>query len=494
MIKKIIIGFVAFCFSFALQAQNHSISGVVIDAATAEVLPFTNIGVLGKEAGTVSNSEGRFTINLDGLNSKDSLFFSYVGYFPLKLSLSVLTDGMQVKLQIKALELSSFSVLSREYTPLEILDSVKKYYNKNHANGLQKQRLFMRDASYTTIHRANIDFKKSSFKAINKGFIDDFNENMPENLNVYSDYLVDRYSANNLIKLQPIEGQSLIENWNFSDEFNKGIKMLAGDLESDVRDEESYFKLRSGIFAGKLDFGSDTTFTLSDDSLHYVMSTDMLRGDINYLLRQYSTLNSKRWDFFSEYKWYNYTLRDVAIINEELAYIIDFNPEKRKGKYKGTICVSAETFALLQVEYAFDKDKEGRGVSLLGVDYLVADRSGRAIFEKGAHNYHLKYLSRVSDERFAMDRTLTLKQKQEDGWFDKTLQEVKMNIDLSVTFEQKKELLTISNETITKKQFDALEPSEVIYINKVDKYSPELWKNSSILEPTKALKEYEKQF
>ncbi len=482
-----------FCV-LALQAQNNTVTGVVIDAATAEVLPFTNIGVLGKEAGTVSNSEGLFTISLDGLSTNDSLSFSYVGYFPLKLPFSVLTDGMQVKLQEKAIELGGFSVLSREYSPLEILDSVKKYYNKNHAMGLQKQRLFMRDASYTTIHRGNLDYKKSSFKAINKNFIADFNENIPENLNVYSDYLVDMYYANHSQKLQPVEGQSLIENWNFSDEFNKGVKSLASDIESDVRDEDSYLKLRSGIFAGKLDFGTDTTFILSDDSLHYVMSTDMLRGDINYLVRQYSTIQSKRWDFFSEYKWYNYTLRDIAIINEELAYIIDFKPDRRKGKYEGTICVSAATYALLQVEYAFEKDKDGKGVSLLGVDYLVADRSGRVIFEKGAHNYHLKYLSRVSYERFAMNRTLTLKQKQENGWFDKTLQEVKMDIDLSVTFEQKKELLTISNESITQKQFDALEPSEVIYINKVDKYSPELWKNSSILEPTKALKEYQKQF
>lgn len=484
------------CVFCGITAQEKVISGSVIDASTKEPLPFTNIGVIGKETGSVSNSEGRFTLSFENLNTTDSVFFSFVGYKQKKLAVTDLQKNGTVLLSPKAVQLSGLSVLSEEYTPTEILDLAKKNYSKNHSTKFQKFRIFSRDASYTTIHQCDVKYKKSSFEAINKDFVDDFNEEMPENLNVYSDYLVDVLYSNKYreTKILPIEGQSLIENWNFNDEFNRRIMMFAGDIEEDVRDEDSYLKIRSGVFAGKLDFGQDSSFTIASDSSHFEVSTDVFQGDLNYMIRQYSTIYSKRWDFFQEYKLYHYTLKDIAIINDELAYIIEFSPEKRKGKYKGTICIATGSFAILQVDYAFDEDKDGRGMSMLGVDYLVDDRSGRAIFEKGKNGYHLKYLSRKSNEQFGVDRMLTLKQKQESGMLDKTLQEVKIKLNLDLTFVQEKEVLVVSVEDISPEKYTATEQPVTMFLNKVSEYSSDIWKNSSIIEPTKALKEYRQQY
>lgn len=480
--------------SFGLQAQEKIVSGIVIDSLTQEPLPFTNIGVVGRDLGSISNSEGRYTLSLEDVLPTDTVFFSFVGYKHVKFPIQKLMDNSTVNLSENAVQLSDFSVLSREYTPLEIIDLAKKNYSKNHSVKYQNQQMFSRDASYTTIHKGDIKYKKSSFEAINKDFVDHFNEEMPENINIYSDYLVDMMYSDDSKKLIPIEGQSLVENWNFNDEFDRRVKMLAGDIEENVREEDNYFKVRSGVFAGKIDFGADSAFTLTDDSLHFIMSTDVLQGDLNYLVKQYSTIYSKRWDFFHEYKLYNYKLKDIAIVNDELAYVIDFAPEKKKGKYKGTICIATESFAVLQVDYAFDEGKTGKGVSMLGVAYVVGDRSGRAIFEKGVEGYHLKYLARESSERFGVDRTLTLKQKQQRGLFDKTLQEVKIKLDLDLTFVQKKEVLVVSHRKINQEEFDKAEQPNTMMINKVSKYSSDIWENSSIIEPTKALKEYQQQY
>ena len=477
-----------------VQAQEKIISGSVIDSLTSEALPFTNIGVVGKDLGSISNSEGRYTLSLEQVSDNDTVFFSFIGYKDVRMPIVQLRANPTVSLIENAVQLSDFSVLSREYTPIEILDLAKKNYSKNHSNKYTKKQVFSRDAAYTTIHKSEIKYKKSTFDAIDKGFIDHFNNEVPENINVYSDYLVDMLYSDNQQKLIPIEGQSLVENWNFDEEFDKSVKMLAGDIEDNMRVDDKYFKVRSGIFAGKLDFGQDSAFTLTDDSLHFIMSTDLLQGDLNYLVRQYSTIYSKRWDFIDEYKLYDYVLKDIAIVNDELAYIIKFSPAKRKGKYKGTICIATESFALLQVDYAFDDGKQGRGVSLLGVDYLVADRSGRAIFEKGEDGHHLKYLSRESSERYGVNRMLTLKQKVESGLFDKTLQEVKLKLDLDVTFVQKKELLVVSQEPLSQEGFDQTKQPNVMMINKVSEYSSDIWQNSSIIEPTKALKEYQQQY
>ena len=494
MRHKIHLLILLLCASFGLLAQKNVVSGIVIDSRTKEPLPFTNIGVVGRQLGSISNDEGHYTLSLDNVEPSDTVFFSFVGYKHVKFPISQLIDNSTVELTENAVQLSSFSVLSREYTATEILDLAKQNYKKNHSPAFQKQQVFTRDASYTTIHKSDVKYKKSTFDAIDKEFIDHFNSEIPENINIYSDYLVYMMYTDRQRKILPIEGQSLVENWNFNDEFNDRVKMLAGDIESNVREEDSYFKLRSGIFAGTLDLGQDSAFTLTDDSLHFIVSTDLLRGDLNYLIKHYSTLYSKRWDFFQEYKLYNYTLRDIAIVNDELAYIIDFAPEKRKGKYKGTICIATESFAILQVDYAFEDGKTGKGVSLLGVDYLVEDRNGRAIFEKGGEGYHLKYLSRESEERYGVDRTVNLKQKQESGLFDKTVQEVKLKLDMDVTFVQKKELLVVSRESISQEEFDAIEQPNTMIVNKVSEYSPDIWKNSSIIEPSKALREYQQQY
>lgn len=481
-------------FSISSWGQKNAITGLVLDSLSRDPLPFTNVGVVGMDAGTVSNSEGYFTLSLEGLHPNDTLFFSFVGYQQRKMTLKQLQQQSTVVLSENTIQLSAFSVRSRELSPLEILDLVKQNYAKNHLRKVTHQKIFSRDASYTTIHESAIDFKKSSFEAIDGRFVYEFNQNMPEQINVYNDYLVDLYSHSSSQKLVPIEGQSLIENWSFDQEFDKRLKLLAGDVEENVREEEKYFKVRSGVFAGKLDFGADSTFTLTDDSMNYVTSPKMIRGDLSYLIRTYSTINSKRWDFFSDYKLYHYTLKEVAIVNNELAYVIHFTPEKRKGKYAGTVCVSVLNYALLQVDYKFAEGKTGTGMSLLGVEYLVADRSGHVIYEKGKQGYYLKYLSRESNEHFAIDRKISVMQKTENGLFDKTLQEVKLRLNLDVTFEQKKELLVVSYRDISVDDYNEIVEPEVYKLKKVSKYAADIWDGSSILEPTKALKEYQQQY
>ncbi len=494
MKKYTLISFLFLFIISGLWAQENIVSGIILDSVSNEPLPFTNIGVLNKDEGTVSNSEGRYTLSLENVSPKDSVFFSFVGYRQRKLLVADLMNNPNVRLKENTVQLSGISVLSREYSPTEILDKVRENYSKNHSQKLIHQEIFSRDASYTTIHESDMDFKKSSFEAIDGRFVYAFNQNMPDQLNVYNDYLLDLYSNNTHRKLVPIEGQSLIENWSFDAEFDKRLKMLAGDVEENVRKEENYFKIRSGVFAGKLDFGQDSTFTLTDDSMNYITSPELIRGDLAYLIRTYSTIHSKRWDFFSDYKLYNYKLKDVAIVNNELAYIITFSPEKRKAKYEGTICVATDSYALLQVDYRFAEGKTGTGMSLLGVEYMVANRSGHVIYEKGEKGYFLKYLARESDERFGIDRTLSVKQKQENGLIDKTLQEVKIKLNLNVTFEQKKEVLVVSHRNISRQEFDKVTEPDIYKLKKVSKYASDIWKNSSIIEPTEAIKEYQQQF
>lgn len=492
--KKAIYLIILTSLSHICFAQTNTISGQIIDEFSSEGLAYTNIGILGKSGGSVSNPEGFFVLSIEGALSTDSISFSFIGYEPLRLAINEFSPGQLVRMTKRAVELNDISVMSRELTPAEILDLMRLNYKKNHPTVSIKQKVFCRDATYTTIRKSDLTYKKSSFNGIDRSFVDQFNEKMPEQLDIYSDNLVDMYYGKTGKKIVHLQGQTLMENWNFNDEFTKQLNQFGADVEDGLHDQNGYYKVRSGIFAGKVDFGSDTAFVLEEDSFSVTMSTDYLQGDINYLRRHYSTIDSKHWDFFSDYKYYDYTLRDVAIINDELAYVIDFAPRRRKGKYTGTLCVATNSYALLQVDYAFAEDKDGVGVSMLGVTYSVDDRRGRAIYEKRGNAHYLKYLYRESHEQFGMNRTLSLIYKEENGLFDKKKQEVKIKLDADATFVQKKELLVVSQETISEDEFSNIDQTKTFTVNKVSEYTPEMWENTTIIEPSRALKEYKKQF
>ena len=62
--RIIIAGILLVCFSgFSMLAQNAKLSGIIKDAYTNEVLPFTNIVVFQTNNGTTSDMDGRFTFD-----------------------------------------------------------------------------------------------------------------------------------------------------------------------------------------------------------------------------------------------------------------------------------------------------------------------------------------------------------------------------------------------------------------------------------------------
>ncbi|MCC5941094.1 MAG: TonB-dependent receptor [Balneolaceae bacterium] len=59
-------------------AQSHQVTGTVTDSNTGESLPGVNIMVVGSDAGTTTNLDGEYTLNLPSPN--ESLRFTYIGY------------------------------------------------------------------------------------------------------------------------------------------------------------------------------------------------------------------------------------------------------------------------------------------------------------------------------------------------------------------------------------------------------------------------------
>ncbi len=76
--KKLIL-FLFILIEIPLFGQQ-AISGTVVDAETNEALPYVNIGVSDRNIGTVSDIDGRFSIEIPDSAGQDLLRFSMLGY------------------------------------------------------------------------------------------------------------------------------------------------------------------------------------------------------------------------------------------------------------------------------------------------------------------------------------------------------------------------------------------------------------------------------
>ncbi|MFA6086606.1 carboxypeptidase-like regulatory domain-containing protein [Mucilaginibacter sp.] len=74
--------FIALFIFPALFAHAQVFDGVVKDSKTDQPLPYVNVGIIGKSVGTVTDSAGRYKLNLAN-HDADSLKLSMIGYKPL---------------------------------------------------------------------------------------------------------------------------------------------------------------------------------------------------------------------------------------------------------------------------------------------------------------------------------------------------------------------------------------------------------------------------
>lgn len=76
---KKIITIILLCWSVLVCGQDV-FSGMIIDGESGEVLPYVNVGVVGKNVGTVTDINGVFSLEIDAKYDADTLMMSMIGY------------------------------------------------------------------------------------------------------------------------------------------------------------------------------------------------------------------------------------------------------------------------------------------------------------------------------------------------------------------------------------------------------------------------------
>lgn len=76
---------ILFGFNTAFAQQ---ITGIVMNAVNQQPIEFVNIGIIGKNLGTVSNTKGKFNLQVDPAFCDDSIRFSSIGYDPQSIKIA----------------------------------------------------------------------------------------------------------------------------------------------------------------------------------------------------------------------------------------------------------------------------------------------------------------------------------------------------------------------------------------------------------------------
>ncbi len=482
--------------------STHEIKGVVLDIDKQTPLPYTNIFVLHKNKGAISNEKGHFSIDITGLGNDDTIRFQYIGYSTRKLTLAELDTILVVYLKEEIFNLSETIIFGNALNAKSIVKKVLQYKDSNYRKTINKNLTFIRDRNTSIIENIQLNLKKSSISQLDKEMIEFVENAIPKETISYSDFLGNIYHSGNpddsiKNKTDPIRAVSLKEK--DIAELDQ-IETIFEDVFNDIGEEE-YWKVKSGIFSQKIDDEDDETKndTLTENIEPKKDTLDEtgrklvnFNRSIQYKLR-YSLMNDKNsWEFLHNTGKYNYTLAGGTRVNGEDVYIIDFTP-KSSGNYIGRMYISMSTYALVRADYEYGADKIGRDIHLLGIGYTENQFCGSIYFEKKGDNYILKYFSKKIGFSASLDRDIALLKKRKRFLFDKKLNEIKIGIDFSMNQEESIEYLVLDHTEITQKQFldfTQKERMEVIY---VDQFDDSLWKGYAIIEPTEQMREYKKQ-
>ncbi len=495
---KILFVILIFCFlSFRLTA-NDPIRGIVLDARTNEPLPFTNIVVSGQQKGTVSNSEGSFILAMEGISPNDTVLFYYMGYETLKIKASKLQQFTQVEMYPSSIKLREVHVSSKQLEVREILSLVRKNFASNYPDTPQKRSIFFHKYEKTPFPEENkIILKKSDFVGLDRKTFDELLELMPREFIEYQDALIDLYSSKKNYKLVPVQGISLEEGsyQAITKEIESKLSVLFEDIEKTKSEPDVYYKIRSGILSQKIeknDANDSIWKEYKNDPTNLTVETKIVKADIVSLLNDYSTLESKNWEFINDPAKYGYKKEGFSMYNDEPVYKISFYP-KNRGKFQGTMYISMLTYAVLQLHFEFADGVRTEQFDVLGFEHSMNMIKGRVLFEKGKNGYLIRYISAVEKESARIERELSIVKKQKRFLTDKELSEIKMQLEIYFDIAGTWELLVLNTEQIEPKKFEEVKQPLLMKYKIEYAYTPEMWNNRTVLVPSAELKKVKRK-
>lgn len=128
MIKFILTFFTVCSVLGQLCAQNSAtppviLKGLVVDKETSQPLAYTCVGILNKPLGTVADTTGQFSFEINTENLADTLQISIVGYSTIRVSVKDFMSGNQKTFNLikKPVQLAEVTIVNSDAASTEIV-------------------------------------------------------------------------------------------------------------------------------------------------------------------------------------------------------------------------------------------------------------------------------------------------------------------------------------------------------------------------------------
>ncbi|CAN5170480.1 DUF5686 family protein [soil metagenome] len=312
--------FIGFLLAFILasggmQAQNTVIKGRVIDAASGEPMPYTNVYVEGKFIGTMTDDNGYYELHVN--KRADTLAASALGYKILKKPIAASAEQtLNFELEIDAISLDMAVVMSGENPADVLLRRVianKRYLNPAQFNTLQYEAYTKYQIDLADFAPKNIDESKllSRFPHL-KDYVDTISGSGTSTLPIFFiENMSDNYTQNSPSK---------------ATEHVKAVKM------SGVQKQDFITTLLGGVNQNLNIY----------ENLMAVMGKNFVSPAADYALGVYK---------------YTLHVYDTLYINGEPHLEMSFKP-KRKGEntFTGKMLVNIKSFAIRSIEMELSED------------------------------------------------------------------------------------------------------------------------------------------
>lgn len=492
--KPCLTSFFVSCLLFCSgHSYTQELNALVLDSLNQNPIPFASI-YLKSGSGAVSNEEGRFRLQFPhDVRSEDSLFISCMGYETVKHSIAQLQDSI-FYLPPKAIALNSVILSNRQMDADAIVKAIQENIPDKYELGLTQKKVFFRETSHSTFERLTVKIKKTSIAEFHQVFWDSILTKIPKTNEYYQEFagtLYGDFTKDNQ-KLQLDKALDL-EDKAKSAIFENTEKLFDTLLKENVK-STSYFKVRTGILATKIDaddINSSKKDTLSPEELDLKRKKNFLdsrRNQLTNVLKNLFDENEFNFSVLNKASKYHFEVTDFTYLGDTPVYILDFKP-KKNAELKGKLFVDADRMTLLRVEYKNVKNTSD--FDLLGISFHQDLKEAIVQFKKTSNGkYSIEYFEIASGFQGGFERPLVITEKNKVVKGRNTQNQLKMDLDLATRQYQKYQLVVLETTPLSQEAFDVIkEESTVLPVN-LTQYDASFWEGYSIIEPNKAIKAF----
>ncbi|MFL1011168.1 carboxypeptidase-like regulatory domain-containing protein [Flavisericum labens] len=467
---------------------SQSITARLVSNENDKPIPYASIKT-GEHTGVISNEEGYFTIK----NQIKTITISCMGYKNKILSTKdIKASNFIIKLSEATNQLSEVYISNKIPNADSIIAQVRQNISKNYDYELNKHSIFRRSSNYANFESLEFEIEKASHvskKNIKKANADlrTLSQKVRESDMVhFTDFKGELYAFNqDSSKLNVQKATKLID---YKNDFSiEEIQENAQNIVLTYLDTTKTYKVKTGIFKVEDSLSLNGEDFKDDDKNEFELSN--LNDETRALLGKAQFLDESFLSNITDKKHYEYTFKDATISNNELNYIIHFEPRRGKSKYTGTLYVSDSTYAITRVDYNYYKKRHGGKVNLkllLGIKYIANVSEGTLLFERHTNNmYQPKYIKHTSGSYFYVSRDLKFIENST----------AKNKIGFSFKIEgsnaNKEEILFTENSKLSLGDFETINQEKKGTYQILNKFDQTLWESDETLEPLEEMKAFE---